>query len=153
MSELEAFDYKPVYQDINLGLNATNATVSMGLFSYVTQIIITFQMTDAAIEWTEFLAGGALSNGLYITLDDEQITPTAKTKGELCEWGEAYISPADNDSCYVIQVVLDFTKWCGNLGLQVASRTKDRSLVFDINDDLSSVTNLITANVKGWKVV
>ena len=153
MSELEAFDYKPVFEDIDLGLNATNATVSMRLFSYVTQIVITLQFTDAAQEWTEFLAGSALSNGIYITLDGDAIVPTATTKGELMEWGEAYTSLADNDNCIVVQVVIDFTKWCGNLGLQVASRAADRTLVFDINDDLSSLTGLFTANVKGWKVV
>lgn len=149
--EFENFDYTPVFEDLNLGVNATNVPVITRKFSFITRIIINLLFADAAIEWTEFLAGSALTNGLFISVDGVAITPVIKTKGQLLEIGEQDIGAKDNDSAYPIQIVLDFMKWCGNMGLQTETRTGDMTIVFDINDDLSSLTGLFTAQIHGWK--
>lgn len=148
----EEFHWIPVHDDVDLGLNATNATIDTKKFTVITNVLITLQFADAAVEWTEFLAGSALTNGLFVSLDGVAITATAKTKGQLMEWGKADILAKDNDNTYVIQIELDFAKWCGNLGLQAEGQTGYRDLVVDINDDLSSLTGIFTANVKGWKI-
>lgn len=149
--EFEKFDYTPVFEDLNLGVNATNVSVTTRKFDYINRIIINLLFTDATVEWTEFLAGSALTNGLFITVDGVAITPVIKTKGQLFEIGEQDIGAKDNDSVYPIQIVLDFMKWCGNMGLQTETRTGDMKIVFDINDDLSSLTGLFTAQIHGWK--
>ena len=151
IDEEDIFDWMPVAENLDLGLNATNVEVITKKFDYITEIVITLQFADAAVEWTEFLAGSALTNGLYITIDDEKITPVIKTKGELMEIGEFVISAKDNDNLYVIQIRLDFLNWCGNMGLQARSATDYKKIIFNIKDDLSSLTGLFTALVKGWR--
>ena len=147
----EDFDYRPVHEDLNLGVNTTNVSVSTIKFDYVTKIIINLLFTDAAVEWTEFLAGSALTNGLFISVDGVAITPVIKTKGQLMEIGKKSVGAKDNDSAYPIQIILDFMSWCGNMGLQTKTRTGDMDITFDIKDDLSSLTGLFTAQVQGWK--
>ena len=152
LKEIESIDWVPVHEDLNLGLNATNASVTTKLFDYITQIFITLRYADAAAEYTEFLAGSALTNGLFITVDGRAITPVIKTKGQLLEIGKASILRDDNDNVKVYQVELDFLKWCGNMGVQCKKVDGQRTIVFDINDDLSSITGLFVANVHGWKI-
>lgn len=150
--DLRIFDWVPVFEDIDLGLNATNATVTTKLFDYITRVIITLRFADAATEYTEFLAGSALTNGIFVTVDGKAITPVIKTKGQLMEIGIASTMILDdNDNVRVYQVILDFSAWCGGLGLQIQKVDGNRSLIFDINDDLSSITGLFVANVQGWK--
>ena len=148
---LDIFDWVPVNQNIDLGVTAQTLSVTTSLFDYITYMTITYARTDAAIEWSEFEAGSALTNGITFYIDGVQFGKTINTVAELAELGELYISPADNDSMYLIQVKIDFTKICSNLGLQTQTADGDRTIDIVIGDDTSGATTILTLNVFGWK--
>ena len=154
--ELEIFDWVPVYEEIDLGVTAQTLSATVKSFDVITRISIMFNHSDAAIEWTEFAAGGALTNGFYLMVDGRQASPTIKTKAQLGNFGDLFISPTDLDAAtvsYVLQAVKDFTKVCFPLGgIQTKKSSGDRTVQFVIGDDMSGLTGVLTAVVEGWKV-
>lgn len=154
--ELEIFDWVPVYEEINLGVTAQTLDVTTQLFDYITRIRIMLNHSDAAIEWTEFAAGGALTNGFYIMVDGRQVSPTIKTKAQLGNLGELFISPTDLDAAtvsYVLTAIIDYSKICSTLGIQIQKPAGNRTVQIVIGDDMSGLTGVLTAVVEGWKVV
>ena len=151
---VENFDYVPVSEVINLGVSAQTLSVATREFDYITKARIMYNPSDAAIEWTEFLAGAALTNGFFFKIDGVQFGATVKTKADLGSLGELFVSPSDLDAAtvsYILVCVIDFLKITGNMGIQTESNVGDRTIDIVIGDDMSGATGVLTLVVEGWK--
>ena len=153
--EIEKFDWINVSETIDLGVTAQTIDVTVKNFDMITRISIMFNHSDAAMEWTEFAAGGALTNGFYLIVDGKEQSATIKTKAQLANFGDLFISPTDLDAAtvsYVLQAVKDLTKVCYPLG-GIAAKKIDgyRKVQFVIGDDMSGLTGVLTAVVEGWR--
>ena len=154
--QFQQFDWVPVCEVIDLGVTAQTLSVTTAKFDYITLLYITYNMSDAAIEWTEFLVGGALTNGFQFYVDGRPFGDAIKTIGTLGELGRVFISPTDLDAAtvsYVIQCEIDMTRICGNLGMQIQKQGGEKTLTVVVGDDMSGATGILSLSVFGYKVI
>ena len=151
----EMWDWVPVSEHINMGVTAQTIEVTVGFFDYITSILLMYNMADGAIEWTEFLVGGALTNGIQFMVDGRPLGPLIKTLADFAAFGIVFVSPTDLDAgtvSYIFQAEMDLRKVCGtNLGMQIQKAAGDRKLSIVIGDDCSGASTILTANIYGWK--
>jgi len=148
--DLPLFDYLPVFDEIDLDVDlSTAAAVSLTKkFDYITQVIINYTTSDAAVDqstepgWT----------GLQIRLDDEVLF-TFSNIVNLYLMGEVRQYEDDNN-IVTYQTILDFTKCTpGGLGLQIEKAAAgDRVFDFYGQDDMTGATRF-RATVMGYRLV
>ena len=153
----EVIDMEPVMDELDLAVDgSTPVEVALNKhFTYISRVRFVLGFTDAACEYTEFLAGGALANGFVVKFDGEAFSPTITTKAEMAKLGKFYVSPKDEDAAtesYVFEAILDFTAYMP-MGVYMYDSTNSyRAFTVRIQDDLSSGTDFFVAIVEGWTI-
>jgi len=148
--DIQVFDYLPVFDEINLDVDlSTPAAVGLTKkFDYITQVILIYTASDAAVDqsaepgWT----------GLQIRLDSEVLF-TFSNIINLYLMGEVRTYEDDNN-IVTYQTILNFTKCTpGGLGLQIEkSAGGDRVFDFYGQDDMTAATRF-RAVVMGYRLV
>lgn len=148
----------PVAKKLNLTVNGSGTPVLVAAstddFTYISRLIWKFEFADLSVEWTNFGAGNALTNGLNVFYHETNIFPAAiKSNSDFFDYGYDVNLVKDGAATpgNVLSARWSFDKWVPHgLGMW-----NSEAFAIQVSDDLRTVTRTDITSlfciVEGWK--
>lgn len=148
----------PIAKKLDLTVNGSGTPVSVSVsvddYTYITRLIWKFEFADNTIEWTNFGAGSALTNGINVFYHQSNIFPQAiKSNSDFFDYGYDVNLQKDGAATpgNVLSARWSFDKWVPHgLGMW-----NSEAFSIQIADDLRTVTRTDITSlfciIEGWK--